>query len=182
MAALVAALLAYASDRTPALAARLGDRFEGSAAALAGLVLTLIAANVVGAAGAVLLVDFTIPEARLLLLALALLSAGLVFGKPKPVPAAEWRLGSFLTAVTATALIGFGDRAQFLVFAIGARNAWPWAAAVGGSIAACAVAVPAFLLGEAALKPVPWRAIRIGAGVLFLVAGAIAALSAFALV
>ena len=52
MAALVAALLTQATDRSAWLAARLGDRFERRWSAIIGLVLALAIVNAIAAAGA----------------------------------------------------------------------------------------------------------------------------------
>jgi Ca2+/H+ antiporter, TMEM165/GDT1 family len=182
-AALVAALIAHAGDRTPAFAARLGDRFAGAAAALIGLALALIAANLIAAAGAALVAPRLTPEAKTLMLGVALLASGAGgLGRLKPLGADMARLGSFGAGLVPGIILMTADRAPFLVFAIGARSPLPWAAAVGGIVGGLAVALPAFYMGETALRPVPLRAIRLTGAAIFLIIGAVLALSALGLI
>src|SRR3546814_10157199 len=76
MAALVAALFAEASDRTPWCAALLGSRFARPVPVIAALVIAIVVINGLGAVAGALIGPMLTPEARALLLALALVSAG----------------------------------------------------------------------------------------------------------
>lgn len=95
MVALVAALLVQASDRTLLTSAMLGTRFAQKSHCVAGMVLALAIGNGVGAFGGSLLAPYLSPPASDLLVALALLSAGIsglwpVTGRTSPA-----RLGAF---------------------------------------------------------------------------------------
>src|SRR3546814_8302532 len=76
MAALLAALFAQASDRTPWCAALLGSRFARPVPVIAALVIAIVVINGLGAVAGALIGPMLTPEARALLLALALVSAG----------------------------------------------------------------------------------------------------------
>ena len=181
MAALVAALLTQATDRSAWLAARIGDRFERSGAAIAGLVLALLAVNAIAAAGALLVAPILTPNARALLLALALVSAGgAALLAPKP-PAERFRGGAFIASLAALLALGIGDRTQFITFAIAARTPIPALATAGATIGGLAVLIPALLAGERAYTRLPLRAIRLPIAGLLLVAGAVIGLAALRL-
>ncbi|MGN6278021.1 MAG: TMEM165/GDT1 family protein [Sphingomonas sp.] len=181
MAALVAALLTQASDRGPWLAARLGDRFERRAAAIAGLVIALVIVNALAAAGAMLVAPLLVPEAKRLLLALALVSAGgAALARPKP-PADTFRGGAFVASLAALLALGIGDRSQFITFALAARTPIPALAAIGATLGSVAILVPAMLIGERAYARLPQRAIRRPIAAILLIAGLIIGLGALRL-
>ncbi|HEU4959656.1 MAG TPA: TMEM165/GDT1 family protein [Sphingomonas sp.] len=181
MAALVAAALAQATDRSAVLAARLGDRFARPGAALAGLALALVVVNAIAAAGAVLVAPILTPNAKALLLALALLSAGgAALFKPKP-PKGEARGGAFVAGLAGGLALGLGDRAQFITFALAARTPIPELAAAGAVLGGLAAIVPSLLLGERGRARLPEPAIRLTIAAVLIVAGAVAGLSALRL-
>lgn len=184
MAALVAAALAQGADRAPWLAAILADRYRRPGLVIAAAALALAGnyalASVAGAAAAPLLS----PNAKLLLLALALLLAagGMVLRAKPPDRLTGWKLGGFATSLLGMAILAFGDATQFIAAALAARSPVPWLAAVGATLGALVALVPAAMLGEAAWRALPLRAIRwAGAGVL-LVAGAVLGLEAVRLI
>jgi len=181
MAALVAAALAQATDRSAVLAARLGDRFERRGGVIAGLVIALIAVNAIAAAGAALVAPMLTPNAKALLLALALLSAGGSALFPPRPPKGEARGGAVIAALAGALALGLGDRAQFITFALAARTPIPALAATGAVIGGLAVLVPAVLAGERGRAVLPEAPIRFAIAALFLVAGAVAGLSALRL-
>jgi len=181
MAALVAALLTQATDRSAWLAARLGTRFDSHAAIIAGLVLALAVVNAIAATGAMLVAPILTPNARALLLALALVSAGaaaLVRAKP---PAETFRGGAFIAALAGGLALGIGDRTQFITFALAARTPIPALAAVGATIGGLAIQIPAVLAGERAYSQAPECAIRLPIAILLLGAGAVIGLNALRL-
>jgi len=182
MAALVAALLTQTTDRSAWLAARLGTRFTSPAAVIAGLALALALVNAIAAAGAMLVAPLLTPNARALLVALALVSAGgaaLVRAKP---PAETFRGGAFVAALAGGLALGIGDRTQFIVFALAARTPIPALPAIGATLGGLAVLIPAALAGERTYVALPQRAIRLPIAVLLLVAGAIIGLGALRLI
>jgi putative Ca2+/H+ antiporter (TMEM165/GDT1 family) len=183
MAALVAALLTQASDRTPWAAAGLGDRYEHKGAVIAGVALALAFGNALGAVGGVVVAPMLSPNAQGLLLALALLSGGVAgFWPTRPAKARGWRLGAFGSSLVAVAVLGFGDRTQFVTAAFATQATTPAFAAIGATIGSVAVTVPAILLGERGLRKLPTTALRLGAAAVLTLAGAVQALSALRLI
>jgi len=181
MAALVAALLTQVTDRSTWLAARLGTRFDNHAALIVGLALALGLVNAIAAAGATLVAPLLTPNARTLLLALALVSAGAAaLVRPKP-PTETFRGGAFIAALAGSLALGIGDRTQFITFALAARTSIPALAAVGATVGGLAVQIPAMLAGERARSRLPEQAIRLPVAILLLVAGAVIGLSALRL-
>ncbi len=183
MAALVLGALCQAGDKTPWLAAILGDRFRTPATVMVAAAIALAGNYGLGVVGGLLIAPMMTPEARLLLLALALVLAGLstTLRAKTPDRLDGWRLGAFGTSATGLGIMVFGDRMQFIVVALAARSDLPWLAAVGGTLGALAVIAPAVVLGEKRWLALPQRAIRIGSGGVLILAGTIAGLSAMRL-
>ncbi|MGY2734836.1 TMEM165/GDT1 family protein [Sphingomonas sp. UYP23] len=183
MAALVAALFTQASDRTPWTAALLGDRYPSKAAVIAAATLAIALGNALGVVGGVIVAPLLSPNARDLLLAFALLSAGASGCWPlKPAKLRDWRVGAFGTSLVAIGMLGFGDRTQFITAALAARSATPALAVVGATLGAMVVLVPAILLGTRGLRKIPATALRLGASVGLLIFGAVQGLGALRLI
>lgn len=184
MAALLLGALVQLGDRTPWLAAILADRYRSPGVVLAAAALALAFNNALGVVGGVLIAGLLTPDAKLLLLALALLLAGVSTGLRGKAPERldGWRLGAFGTSVLGLAILAFGDRMQFVTAALAARGTVPWLAAVGATLGALAVCAPAAVLGEARWRALPWVPIRVAAGGVLVVAGLWAGLSALGLV
>ena len=144
----------------------------------------LASAGAIAATLGTLIAPKLTPEAKQLLLALALLlQGGGVVGRVKaPDRLTGWRLGVVLTSVVGLFVLAFGDGVQFVVLALAARSAMPWLAVVGAVAGSLAVVLPAIMLGEAAWCRLPLAKARIGVSILFLVVGAWLAVSALALV
>ncbi|HEU0043214.1 TMEM165/GDT1 family protein [Sphingomonas sp.] len=172
MAALVAVALAQVGDRPAHLAAILADRYRAPGLVIVAALLALAAASGIAAAGGALIAPIMTPEARQLLLALALLLQGggaLWRGKP-PERLAGWKLGAFPTSLLGLFILFFGDGVMFVVLALAARSEVPALAALGATLGALAVVVPAVLLGEAAWTRLPLVTTRRVIGALFVVA------------
>ncbi|CUS46097.1 Probable transmembrane protein [hydrothermal vent metagenome] len=184
MAAFVAAILAQASDRTPWLTAILSTRFARPGAVIAGTAIALAIINAIGAIGGAIIGPRMVPNAQTLLLAVALILGGgsALFPIKPPDRLSGWRIGAFLTSLFGVAILGFGDRTQFITAALAARSPTPALAAVGATIGAIVVNVAAILAGEEARRKLPLAAIRITIGILFLVVGAILGFSALRLI
>lgn len=184
MAALVLGALTQAGDRTPWLAAMLADRFRAPFLVIAAAALALAINYAVGVVAGLAVGALLTPEARLLLLALALVLAGI--GTPlrtrAPDRLAGWRTGPWLTAFAGLLILAFGDRMQFITAALAARSPLPWAAAVGATLGALAVTGAAALLGEQAWAALPLRSVRLVTAGLLVVAGLWCALAALRLV
>jgi putative Ca2+/H+ antiporter (TMEM165/GDT1 family) len=173
MAALVAALLAQASDRTAWCAAMLRDRFARPGVVIAALAIAVAAINGLGGAAGALVGPVMTPEAKALMLALALVTAGgaafLPMKPPDSLP--DSRLGAVATSLLALFALGLGDRTQFITFALAARTPMPVLAWAGATIGALTVTVPAVLVGERPWLALPLKAIRIACCAVLLVAG-----------
>jgi putative Ca2+/H+ antiporter (TMEM165/GDT1 family) len=106
---------------------------------------------------------------------------GLVAPK-KPDLAENWKTGPFVTTAVCFFLLEFGDKTQFITFAISAQFGAMLLAAAGATIGVLASSAPAVLLGPQLERAVPARAIRIGAAILFLLGGFIIGVSALRLI
>ena len=183
MAALVAAALAQVGDRTPWLAAILADRY-GAGRVIGMAMLAILAASGLAAFAGMLLAPMLAPNAKQLMLALAIVlqGGGALFPAKAPERLTRWRIGAFATAALGLFILAFGDGVQFIVVTLAARSTVPVLAAVGATIGSLVVVVPAALTGEAAWTALPLRPLRIGIGVDFLLAGAFLALGALDLI
>ncbi|MBX9858443.1 MAG: TMEM165/GDT1 family protein [Sphingomonas sp.] len=183
MAALVAALLIHATDRTPWLMAGLGARYRQQALVVLGAVITLAIVNTLAATGGALIAPRLTPNARALFLAIALAAAGLgCFGKLKPPESMTgWRTGPLFTPLIGMLTLGFGS-AQFLTMAIALRVGEPAFAAVGATIGGAVIVAAALALGEKGVAPLRQRVARLPVGGLLILAAIIAALSALRLI
>ena len=183
MAALVAALLTQASDRTAWCAAMLRDRFARPGTVIAALGIAIALTNAMGALAGRVIGPAMTPEAKALMLALALVTAGgAVFFRMKPPDSLpDSRLGAVATSLLALLALGLGDRTQFITFALAARTPMPALAWAGATIGALVVTVPAVLLGERAWLALPLRTIRIACCVVLLVTGLVIGLGALRL-
>ncbi len=181
--AFVAALLAGVGDRGPWLAAILADRYRKPALVLVAVALAYAAAAAIACAGALFVAGKLIPEARSLMLAIALLAggAGAMWKTRVPDRLETWRVGTLLTAFGGAFVLAFGDRVTFLAFGFAARGPSPALAGVGSAMGSFALAALAVSLGEAGWRRLPLRAISVGAGAILLVAGTITAFSALRL-
>lgn len=183
MAAFVAALLVQATDKTAWLAARLGTRFESPGSTIVAITIALILVNALAAVGAVLIAPMLTPNAKALLLAFALVSAGAssLFAL-KPPKVSDARAGAFIASLAGALALGLGDRAQFITFALAARTPLPALAAIGATLGGLVVTVPAVLAGEPGRAAIPFTPIRLTVAVLLLLAGAISGLGALRLI
>lgn len=184
MAALLLGAICQAGDKTPWLAAILADRFRSPIMVAIAAALGLAANYALGAVGGLLVGPMITPEAKLLLLALALLFAAVStsFRRKSPDRLEGWKLGAFGTSVIGLAIMILGDRMQFIVFALATRSEVPWLAAVGATIGAAAVSGTAAALGEERWLALPQRMIGIGTAVLLMILAIVLALSGLRLI
>ena len=184
MAAFVAAILAQAGDRTPWLAAVLADRYRAPWSVVAGTTLALAGTYAIGAVCGALLGPRMTPEARQLLLGLALVLAGgsALFAPKLKDRLADWRIGAFATSALGLFVLTLGDRTQFIAAALATRTPTPAFAAIGATLGSLVAVVPALMMGEAAYRRLPLAAIRLGSGAILLVAGVVVGLGAVRLI
>jgi len=178
--AFVAALLAGLSDR-PAWRAAIDADARGSLGAV--VVATVLAQALVGAAAALggsLIAATLAPNARALLLGLALLCAGV--GGLWPVKPPKPSAGG-VAALVVTVIAGcFSDRAAFVTFALAARGPSPVLAGVGGAAGGIVVTVIAASLGALAWRRVARPGVALACNAALILVGAVAALSALRLI
>lgn len=184
MAALVLGALTQVGDKTPWLAAILADRFRRPGMMIAATVAALLFNNALGVVGGMFVAGLLAPNAKLLLLALALVLAGVSvpFRSKSPDRLETWRIGAVATSVLGLIIMAFGDRMQFVTAALAARSPVPWLAAVGATLGALAVTIPAIMLGERRWLALPLKAIRLATGAILTLVGIIVGLNALALV
>lgn len=184
MAALVAAALAQIGDKTAWLAAILADRYRARWTVIAMAAVALAAASGIAAVIGHVLAPMLAPNAKQLMLALALAlqGGGAFFAIKSPERLERWRIGALATSLLGMFILAFGDGVQFIVITLAARTPVPALAAIGATIGSLAIIVPAALLGEAAWVRLPLRTGRTVSGGLFLIAGVWLALGAVALI
>lgn len=186
--AFIAALLAEWGDKSQLLAAGLAARYGRPGPVLAGLAVAALANAGIAAAGGAAIGGMLTGRAGLLLVALALLFAGAgnLIGRAAPDTArdwgAGWRIGPFFASAVCLFLIGFGDKSQFLAFALAARAESPALVAIGAAAGILVAGLPAVLLGGALARTLPLKLIRLALAPLFLLAGCIAAVQGLGLV
>ena len=184
MAALVAAALAGVGDKPAFLAAVLADRYRSAGLVIVGALLALAAASGIAAAlGAVLAPRLT-PEAKQLMLglALALQGGGAFWAGKSPERLDGWRLGAFLTSAVGLFILLFGDGIQFVVLTLAARTPVPALAAIGATLGGLVPIAVAAVLGERGWTALPLTTARRVVGGTFLVAALWLALGALRLV
>lgn len=181
--AFVAALLAGVGDRGPWLAAILADRYRRPLPVLVALAIAYALAAAVAVAGAAFAADRLTPEARTLMLAVALLfgGAGAVWKTRMPDQLENWRVGALLTSFGGGLVLAFGDRVTFLAFGFAAAGPHPVMAGTGAAAGSLTLAIVAVTLGEAGWRHLPLRAISTGCGIILLLAGSVTAISALRL-
>lgn len=181
---LVAALIAGIGDQPAWYVARLSDAARATAATLGCLLIVhVIAATLMATAGG-LAAPILTPNAKALLVALALGAAGIgSLIKMPPIGGVDaLATGGFVTTLVQMIRITAIDRTAFIVFAFAARGPSPQLAAIGGLTGAVALAVIAMTLGAASWRAFPWRAITLIAGSLLLIAALLTGLGALRLI
>ena len=180
----VAAALGEWGDKTQLLVIALAVRYRRPLPILAGILAAALANSLIAAFGGTLVHELITLRAVSLLVALALVFAG-VAGLIRPRPyqsAGTSRAGPFLVAAASFFVLEFGDKTQFLTFALAAQFDSLALAAAGATAGVMASSLPAALLGDGLARAVPLKALRIGLGILFLAIGLVVGLSALRLV
>lgn len=180
----VAAMLGEWGDKTQLLVIALAVRYRRPLPILAGVFAAALANSLIAAFGGTLVHGMIVPRAVSLLVALALVFAGIAgLIRPKPYQSAGTsRAGPFLVAAASFFVLEFGDKTQFLTFALAARYDAFALAAAGATAGILMASVPAALLGDGLARAAPLKGIRIGLGVLFLAVGLFVAVGALRLV
>lgn len=180
----VAAGLAEWGDKSQWLVVLLAARFARPMPILAGVAVAALANALIAAAAGIFVHDMIVARAASLLVAVALLFAGVagLIRHKGPGIAERWPIGPFLTAAGGFFLLGLGDRTQFVTFALAAHYDSLALTAAGAAAGMIAASLPAALLGERLPALAHIGALRIGIAVLFLLAGFFVAITSLQLV
>ena len=180
----LAGLLAEWGDKTQLLVVALAARFGRPGAVMAGVALAALANCAIAGLFGGYISDAITPRALSLLVAVALLFAGVagVLRSGASEIGAGWKTGAFLTALGGFFLLEFGDKTQFLTFALAAQYDAAALAAAGATAGVIAANAPAAVLGARFGEIVPVRAVRLGIAGLFLFVGVLVAINALRLI
>lgn len=180
----LAAALGEFGDRTQLLVALLAVRFGRAWPVLAGVAVGALANTLIASVAGALINDGITLRAISLLVAVALIYSGATgFFEKKPLAIGQgWRLGAFLTSAILFFLAEFGDKSQFLTFAVAAQYDAMVLAAVGATAGILAASAPAALLAGKFRETLPLRPIRYGVSILFLFGGFVVAINALRLI
>ena len=176
--AFVAALLAGLSDRPAWRAAMLADRGRGAVAIIAGMALAHALLALVAALSGRYVGLLLTPNARSLLLGLALLSAGV---------SALWPMRRLHMPYGRARLLGssialcIAERAGFVTFALAARGPSAALAGIGGAAGGIVLLAAAAALGTRGWRLVARRGVAIASGAALALIGLIVSLSALRL-
>lgn len=185
LSALLAAALAELGDKTQWLALALAIRFrDRGGAVLAGIAAAAIVNAAIAAAAGAAIGTLLSREAATLMLAFALVSAGVTMAlKARPAPGVDgWRIGALMTSFAAFGIAELGDKTQFMTFAIATRTGMPILSAAGAAAGVFMMSALAVAGGRGALDALPLSVLRRIGAALFLLLGAIAAVNALRLV
>ena len=140
-------------------------------------------AATIAAVGGALVAPILTPNAKALLLAVALIYAGVaaLWRRKAPARLAGWKLGALGTSAVGGGILALGDRTAFVTFALAARGPSPSLAATGAIVGALVLAAIAIASGERGWTRLPLRAISIVAGGLLLATGLVIGVGALRL-
>ena len=180
--AFLLAVLSQIGDRPALLTAILADRYGRPLTIAFAAGLAHAGLNFAAAFAGMAVAPMMTPNAKALLLAIALISGGLFgFGGKLKDRLEGWKMGALVTPLLGVLVLAFGERTQFFTFALATRGE-PWFAATGATIGAFAIGFVAAVLGERAWQGIPLRWPRISVALAFLGAGAWIGLGALRLV
>ena len=176
--ALIAAALATLGGREAVRVARLSAALGGGVALLVAGWLGCAAASVLAARLGAGIAGELAPEAKAMLVAIALLLAGLELLVFRPGRAPSEPTRSFGAVLMVLSVAQLTAAAGFLVFALAGATGAPWLAAAGGTLGSGAVWTAAWSLGSEweARMPIGW--LRYGVAAALLAAAVATGLSA----
>jgi hypothetical protein len=166
--------LAEIGDKTQLLAIVLATRFRQPWPIVAGIFAATLANHFLAAlAGEQAAAWFDGPWFRTAVAVSFILMAGwtLIPDKLDESEARPPRFGPFLTTLVAFFLVEMGDKTQIATIALGARFQDALWVTAGTTLGMMLANVPAVFLGEALVRRVPLKAVRMIAASLFLVIG-----------
>lgn len=168
--------LAEIGDKTMLLAIVLAARFRRPLPIIAGILVATIVNHALAAAAGNLAAEFFAGRTFQLIVAASFIAMGLWTLVPDTLEddaaPAITAGGAFLTTAAAFFMAEMGDKTQLATVALGAQYHDIAAVAAGTTLGMMFANVPAVLLGEALVRRVSLKAVRIAAATLFVVAGA----------
>jgi putative Ca2+/H+ antiporter (TMEM165/GDT1 family) len=167
--------LAEIGDKTMLLAIVLATRFRRPLPIIAGIFLATIANHALSAWAGSLAAAFFAGQTFRLVVAASFIVMGLWTLVPDKfddddAPAVTAR-GAFLTTLVAFFIVEMGDKTQLATVALGAQYHDVLAVAAGTTLGMMIANVPAVLLGDALVKRVSLKAVRMAAAALFVAVG-----------
>jgi len=180
----IATLFAEFGDKTQLLVAALAAGYRRPVAILVALALAAAVSAVIAAFAGIAVHGMITPRAATLLAALALLYAGAagLWRAKQPTAMSPGKMPVLVVAFICVLAAEMGDKTQFLTFAFAARFDSFALAAIGSTAGVIVANVPAAALGASYATSVPLKPVRIAIAALFLLFGAITALSALRLI
>ena len=166
--------LAEIGDKTMLLAIVLAARFGRPLPIIAGIFLATILNHALAAWAGSLAAGFFEGQWFRIAVAVSFVAMGLwtlVPDKLDENEAPQPRRGAFLTTLVAFFIVEMGDKTQIATVALGAQFASVAAVAAGTTLGMMVANVPAVLLGEALVRRVSLKAVRIAAAALFVIVG-----------
>jgi hypothetical protein len=180
--ALMAAAAATLGGREAVRVARLSVGLgQGAALLLAVWIACAVACALAARLGAGLAGQL-VPDAKAMLVAIALLLAGLELAVLRPVKAPAEPTRSFGAILVVLSAAQVTAAAGFLVFALAAASGVPWLAAAGGAIGSAAVLSAAWAAGAEWERRLPLNAVRFSVAGLLIAAALMTGLSARGLI
>lgn len=184
LASFVAVGLAEWGDKTQLLVLALVLRHGRAGPILAGVALGALLSGGLAALAGIVLNGFITLRAISLLLAVALLLAGVggLIRPQQPELARPGTVSPFLVAAAGVFIAEIGDKSQFLTGAIAAQFDSFYMAGFGAAAGTVVACLPVVLLGDRFAALVPARAIRTVIACLFLLVGVVVAVNALRLI
>ena len=167
--------LAEIGDKTMLLAIVLATRFRRPLPIIAGIFFATILNHALAAWAGSLAADFFAGQTFRVIVAVSFIAMALWTLVPDKfeeddAPAITAR-GAFLTTLMAFFIVEMGDKTQLATVALGAQFHNLTLVAAGTTLGMMIANVPAVLLGDALVKRVSLRAVRIAAAALFVAVG-----------
>lgn len=169
--------LAEIGDKTQLLALVLAARFRRPWPIIAGILIATLANHALAGALGSWLTSLIPPHAMRWALGISFIAMGIWTLKPdkaEEAPKSAGSLGVFGTTVAAFFVLEMGDKTQIATIALAAKYASLIAVVAGTTLGMMLANVPAVLIGEAAARKLPMRAIHIVAAAIFIVLGVLA--------
>lgn len=166
--------LAEIGDKTQLLALVLAARYRKPLPIVLGILFATLANHAIAALLGATVADWLAGPWFTAAVAIGFIAMGLwtlIPDKLDEDEAPRSRRGAFLTTLVAFFIVEIGDKTQIATIALGARYENVLAVTTGTTLGMLLANVPVVLLGDALIKRVPLKAVRIAAALLFVAMG-----------